>query len=80
MGVEFEYNGTLRQHHQARVRELRITLVQVMLGMVRNKRITSGYRIVGRYAAMKKEKGSGRAIIATVREIAQEMRAPLTAA
>jgi transposase len=47
--------------------ELRTALVQVVLGMVRNKRITGGDRIMGRYTAMKTEKGSGKTIIATAR-------------
>ncbi len=51
--------------------ELRTALVQVVLGMVRNKRTTGGYRIMGRYAAMKKEKGSGKAIIATARKLSK---------
>jgi transposase len=51
--------------------ELRTALVQVVLGMVRNKRATGGYRLMGRYAAMKKEKGSGKAIIATARKLSK---------
>ena len=51
--------------------ELRTALVQVVLGMVRNKRTTGDYRIMGRYAAMKKEKGSGKAIIATARKLSK---------
>jgi len=51
--------------------ELRTALVQVVLGMVRNKRTTGGYRLMGRYAAMKKEKGSGKAIIATARKLSK---------
>jgi len=42
--------------------ELRTALVQVVLGMVRNRRTTGGYRIMGRYTAMKKQKGSGKAL------------------
>ena len=51
--------------------ELRTALVQVVLGMVRNKRTTGGFRLMGRYAAMKKEKGSGKAIIATARKLSK---------
>jgi transposase len=51
--------------------ELRTAPVQVVLGMVRNQRITSGYRIMGRYGAMKREKGSGKAIIATARKLSK---------
>jgi hypothetical protein len=45
--------------------------VQVVLGMVRNKRITGGYRIMWRYEAMKRQKGSGKTIIATARKISK---------
>lgn len=48
-------------------RELRTALVQVVLGMVRVKKRTGGYRIMTRYARLKKDKGSGRSIIATAR-------------
>lgn len=51
--------------------ELRTALVQVVMGMVRNKRTTGGYRIMGRYTAMKEEKGSGKAIIATARKLSK---------
>jgi len=51
--------------------ELRTALVQVVLGMVRNKRITGGYRIMTRYASMKRQKGSGKTIIATARKLSK---------
>jgi transposase len=51
--------------------ELRTALVQVVLGMVRVKKRTGGYRIMTRYARMKKEKGSGRSIIATARLLSE---------
>ena len=51
--------------------ELRTALVQVVMGMVRNKRATGGYRIMGQYAAIKKEKGSGKAFIATARKLSK---------
>jgi len=48
-------------------KELRTALVQVFLGMVRAKKRTQGYRILYRYERMKKEKGSGKSIIASAR-------------
>ena len=50
--------------------ELRTALVQVVMGMRRMKAKTSGWRLMQRYVAMKKSKGSGRAIIATARKLA----------
>ena len=50
--------------------ELRTALVQVVMGMRRMKAKTQSWRIMQRYEAMKKSKGSGRAIIATARKIA----------
>lgn len=47
--------------------ELRTALVQVVLGLVRNKRRTGTYRIMERYDRLKRVKGSGRSIIATAR-------------
>ena len=52
-------------------KELRTAMVQVVLGMVRMKRKTGRYRIMTRYARMKKEKGSGRSIIATARLLSE---------
>jgi hypothetical protein len=37
-------------------------LVQMVLGMVRNQKRTLGYRLMQRYRAMKKVKGSGRSM------------------
>lgn len=51
--------------------ELRTALVQIVLGMVRNRRHTLGYRIMQRYAAMKPHKGSGKTIIATARKLSK---------
>ena len=51
--------------------ELRTALVQVVLGMVRNKRRTGTYRIMERYTRMKPRKGSGRTIIATARKLTE---------
>ena len=51
--------------------ELRTALVQVVLGMVRLKRRTGGYRIMERYDRLKRAKGSGRSIIATARTLSE---------
>jgi len=51
--------------------ELRTALVQVVLGMVRNKRRTGTYRIMERYDRLKRAKGSGRSIIATARTLSE---------
>lgn len=51
--------------------ELRTALVQMVLGMVRNKKRTVGYRIMERYVAMKRVKGSGKTIVATARKLAK---------
>lgn len=50
--------------------ELRTALVQVVMGMLRLKNKTSGYRIMDRYSAMKQCKGTGKSIIATARKMA----------
>jgi len=49
--------------------EMRTAMVQCVLGMVRNKRTTGGYRIMRKYEQMKKHKGSGKSIIATARKL-----------
>ena len=51
--------------------ELRTALVQIVLGMVRNKRHTLQFRLMRRYAAMKPHKGSGKTIIATARKLSR---------
>jgi transposase len=51
--------------------ELRTALVQVVLGLVRNKRRTGAYRIMERYDRLKRAKGSGRSIIATARVLSE---------
>jgi transposase len=51
--------------------ELRTALVQVVLGMVRNKRRTGAYRMMLQYSRMKPQKGSGRTIIATARKLSE---------
>ena len=50
---------------------LRTALVQVVLGMVRNKRRTGTYRIIERYSRMKSQKGSGKTMIATARKLSE---------
>jgi transposase len=51
-------------------KELRTALVQVVMGLRRMKKKTASWRLMQRYEAMKKNKGSGRTIIATARKIA----------
>jgi len=50
--------------------ELRTAIVQVVMGMRRIKKRSKSWRIMERYEAMKKSKGSGRTIIATARKVA----------
>ena len=50
---------------------LRTALVQMVLGMVRNRRQTGSYRLMVRYRAMKPHKGSGKTIIATARKLSK---------
>ena len=49
--------------------ELRTAMVQVVMGMLRSKNYTTGYRLMHKYVAMKRYKGSGPPIIATARKI-----------
>jgi len=51
-------------------KELRTGIVQVVMGLRRMKEKTFFWRFMQRYEAMKKNKGSGRAIIATARKVA----------
>jgi transposase len=51
--------------------ELRTALVQVTMGIIRQPEKTSDWKLVVDYHHMKKEKGSGRAIIATTRKVAR---------
>ena len=51
--------------------ELRTALVQLVLGMVRNKRTTCSYRIMMKYDRMKPHKGSGKSIIAAARKLSK---------
>jgi len=45
--------------------------MQLVLGMVRNRRKTGSYRLMHDYTAMKGSKSSGKAIIATARKLAK---------
>lgn len=49
--------------------ELRTAFVQCVMGMVRTKKITANYRVMKKYEAMKKAKGSGTSIIAAARKM-----------
>ena len=49
--------------------ELRTAMVQCVLGMVRTRSKTENYRLMAKYRVMKKNKGSGRSIIATARKM-----------
>jgi len=51
-------------------KELRTAMVQMVMGLRRMKEKTFSWRFMQRYEAMKKSKGSGRAIIATARKMA----------
>jgi transposase len=68
-------NSANRQRHGRIAKrgpnELRTALVQVVLGMVRNKRRTGAYRIMERYSRMTSHKGSGRTIVATARKLSE---------
>jgi hypothetical protein len=64
-------NETIHHGHiiKRRPKEMRTAMVQCVLGMVRNKRTTGGYRIMTKYRQMKIHKGSGKSIIATARKL-----------
>jgi transposase len=51
--------------------ELRTALVQIVLGMRRLKTTTVGWRLMKRYELLKKNKGSGKSIVATARKVAE---------
>jgi hypothetical protein len=50
--------------------ELRTALVQLVMGMLRQKELTVSWRIMERYRFLKGQKGSGKSIIATARKLA----------
>ncbi len=64
-------NETIRHGHITKhgANELRIAMVQCVLGMVRSKKTTLEYRLMTKYKQMKKHKGSGKSIIATARKM-----------
>ena len=49
--------------------ELRKAFVQVVMGMIRYKKMTGAYRIINKYYDIKKHKGSAKSIIATARKM-----------
>lgn len=61
-----ERHGRITKHG---AEELRTALVQIVVGMMRNKRHTEKYWLMKRYAMLKTRKGSGRSIIATARKL-----------
>lgn len=73
-------NETVRHGHVTKRGpvQLRTAYVQAVLGMVRNKKRTAGYRIMNRYGYMKKHKGSGKSIVATARKLSNIVYAMLT--
>jgi transposase len=50
--------------------ELRTALVQAVMGMIRNKKLTGNYRLMNWYSTTKHNKGSGQTIIGTARKLA----------
>jgi transposase len=64
-------NETIRHGHITKRGpvELRTAFVQVVMGMLRYRKVTGSYRIMTRYDEMKKHKGSGKSIIASARKI-----------
>ena len=64
-------NETLHHGHITKrgPNELRTAMVQCVLGMVRTRKKTENYRLMTKYRVMKKNKGSGRSIIATARKM-----------
>lgn len=64
-------NTTVRHGHITRRGpvELRTAFVQVVMGMLRLKNRTDGYRLMDTYRTMKEHKGTGKSIIATARKI-----------
>lgn len=71
--VPWVQNSNMTIHHGHITKrgpvELRTAFVQTVMGMVRSKKHTMGYRLMTRYAEMKKHKGSGKSIIATARKM-----------
>ena len=65
-------NKTIQHGHITKrgPRELRTALVQVVMGLRRMQAKTGSWRLMERYALMKQNKGSGKAIIAFARKMA----------
>jgi transposase len=49
--------------------ELRTALVQVVMGMRRQKKRTAGWRLMERHEVLKRNKGTGKSIVATARKV-----------
>lgn len=64
-------NETIRHGHITKRGpiELRTAFVQMVMGMIRYRKVTSSYRIMNRYQEMKTNKGTGKSIIATARKM-----------
>jgi len=64
-------NKTIRHGHITKRGpvELRTAFVQMVMGMLRLKNKTDGYRLMRKYRTMKKNKGTGKSIIATARKM-----------
>jgi len=71
--VPWVQNSNMTIHHGHITKrgpiELRTAFVQMVMGMVRMQKKTGSYRIMMKYSAMKKQKGSGTSIIATARKM-----------
>lgn len=71
--VPWVQNSNMTIHHGHITKrgpvELRTAFVQMVMGMVRMQKKTGTYRIMMKYAAMKKQKGSGKSVIATARKM-----------
>ena len=67
-------NSNEKVHHGSITKrgpkELRTAMVQIVMGLRRLKKKTHFWRLMQRYEAIKKSKGTGKAIIATARKIA----------
>ena len=71
--VPWVQNSNMTIHHGHITKrgpvELRTAFVQTVMGMIRSKKHTMGYRLMTRYSEMKIHKGSGKSIIATARKM-----------
>ena len=64
-------NKTIRHGHTTKRGpvELRTAFVRMVMGMLQLQNKTDGYRLMYRYRAMKKSRGTGKSIIATARKM-----------